>query len=339
MFRVALPVKQAVVKLLAAVACRCGLVALFYWLNRRAKRTLTFHNVLRDDLFIPGVANGVSSKLSDFEFIIDECARKFRFSLDFDDPKTLTVTFDDGYRNQYTTAFASLKKRGISAYVFCSGECLGGRPLTIDLLTHWICGVPDGEYELRGHGGIALTRENRLEVWMRVLWPMFCGDAAGLGLNVLSACDAAYPVEKVLAALGDEYRDERLAGLSREQCAEMRAAGWRIGWHTGSHFPLSRLSEEDARREMTPPERDGMETVCFSYPYGEEASVGRREERIAASIGYPCAVSNVFESRRNAGNRYFIPRYELSPDRHLLHFELSGLKFFLRHFRLLPHGV
>ena len=329
--------KARLVKLIAVLAYYLGLDAVFYWLNRNAKRTITFHNVLRDDLFIPGVANGVSSKLSDFEFIIDECARKFRFSLDFDDPRTLTVTFDDGYRNQYTTAFAALRKRGIPAYLFCSGACLGSGVLTIDLLTHWICGVPDGTYELRGHGTLEITRENRLEIWMRVLWPMFTNDAEGVGQNLLAACDAAYPIDEVLAALSEEYRRERLSGVTAEQCDEMRAAGWKIGWHTQRHYPLSRLSDEMSRWEMTPP--SDMAATCFSYPYGEDCSVGQREIGYARELGYPCAVSNTFESPHNAGNRYFMPRYELSPDRHLLHFELSGLKFFLRHFRLLPCGV
>lgn len=114
-------------KLVAIIAYWTGLDALFYWLNRKAKRIITFHNILRDEIWREGVANGVSNKLSDFERIVDECAKRFGFSTDLSDAKTLTITFDDGYRNQYTTAFRSLQKRAIPAYVFVSGDVRGGR--------------------------------------------------------------------------------------------------------------------------------------------------------------------------------------------------------------------
>ena len=97
--------KRKLVKYFAVFAYYSGLCALFYWLNRKAKRIITFHNVLPDAMFRGGVANGVSTSLSCFEKILDECRKRFEFSTDLFDAKTLTITFDDGYRNQYSTAF------------------------------------------------------------------------------------------------------------------------------------------------------------------------------------------------------------------------------------------
>ena len=146
--------KAKILHTIAKMAYYCGLIEFFYWLNRNAKRILTFHNVLPDRLFRGGVANGVSGCESDFLAIVGECARRFPFSLDLADPKSLTLTFDDGYRNQYSVAFARLRELGIPAYLFVAGDLLGrGAGLTIDKLTHWVDNVPAGSYMLDFDGG------------------------------------------------------------------------------------------------------------------------------------------------------------------------------------------
>ena len=126
-----------------AVACYwTGVDAIFYWLNRKAKRIVTFHSVLPRELWHPG-ANGVSCDLDGFKKVIDLCAKKFRFSADLFDPRTLTITFDDGYHNQYAYAFKSLREKGVPAYVFVAGDTQksdGG--LLVDKLLHWVAYAP-----------------------------------------------------------------------------------------------------------------------------------------------------------------------------------------------------
>jgi len=317
-----------------AILCHfLGINNLFYWLNRRAKRVITFHNVLRDELFRAGVANGVSVRLSDFEHIIDNVSKKFRFSLDLDDSATLTITFDDGYTNQYTTAFKALRKRGITAYLFCSGDCLENKTLTIDQLTHWIDCVPAGSYDLGRFGRVEVRDENRSEAWSYILWPNFLKDGASLGCDLFAACDAAYPMTKILASLPSDYVKERMVGVTQKQCDEMRHAGWKIGWHTQHHFPLSKLAADIALNEITPPAE--MRNVCFSFPYGEDESVSSENVLQAEKIGYPSAVSNTIPLEINRLS-YFRPRVVLSSDKYLMHFELSGCKHFFKCRKLLP---
>ena len=89
---------------------------------------------------------------------MSEISRFYRFSLNLDDYKTVTLTFDDGYLNQVETAAPYLTERGIPAYLFVSGQLLpqtggvskqeSGRPLVVDLLLHWISYVPSGEYQV-----------------------------------------------------------------------------------------------------------------------------------------------------------------------------------------------
>lgn len=328
--------KSKILKIVSVLAYYSGVDALFYWLNRRAKRIVTFHNVLPDAMFREGVANGVSTRLSCFEKIVDECSNRFEFSTDLFDAKTLTITFDDGYRNQYSVAFKSLQKRRIPAYLFVSGDCLEDKSLVVDLLTHWIDNVPDGIYKLDLKGECReckITSSNRAQVWEDVLWPLFIHDSADFGRSVLAACDKSYSIQKILDALPEDYMAERLRGVASKQCEEMRSAGWKIGWHTKSHYPLSKLTEKELRQELDSlPE---FRNVCLSYPYGNPVEVGESAIRLSEELDYPCAVSNTNTATENK-SKYFLPRMALSADKYMLHLELSGIKHFIKHRALLP---
>lgn len=313
--------RHLVVEILAFLAYWLGLDAFFYWLNRRAKRIVTFHNVLPDGLWRGGLANAVSNRLPDFVRIVEECRRRFPISTDLLDPKTLTIAFDDGYRNQYTVAFRELQKMGIPAYVFVSGDVLDGRGLLIDRLLHWVADVPI-EYIPGG---------DRFRYWVDEVWPKFMADAKSKGETVFAELNAKQPYEKVLAALPENYQRERLGPIRDEELDEMRAAGWKVGWHTKSHYPLAKLDQETLSEELSsPPE---YRSVCFSYPYGNWVEVGEAAIQAVEKLGYPCAVSNTNEA---IPSKFFLPRMTLSANKYLLHFELSGLKYFIKHRKLLP---
>ena len=313
-------VRHRFVHLIAVICYFCGIDTLFYALNRRAKRIITFHNVLKDELFRPGLANGVSNRLSEFAHIVGECAHRFPISNDLFNPKTLTITFDDGYRNQYTTAFKYLRERNIPAILFLAGDLAPegkGKCLSIDLLLHEVAEAPIEQIP----GG------DRLAYWMTTVWPAFVANA---GTPSPREC-------AVLSDLPSEYVHERLGKISAEELDEMRAAGWQIGWHTQTHVPLASLDEAGVRAELESP--SVYRSVCLSYPFGNPEEVGETAVRLAEELGYPCAVSNTNAAPANATSRYFLPRLALPVDKYDLHFELSGLKFFLKTRRLLPRVV
>ena len=313
--------KRIIVDLISFLAYGLGVDALFYWLNRKTKRILTFHNVLPDELFRSGIANGVSNRLSDFEKIIDECAKRFKFSTDLCDASTITISFDDGYRNQYTTAFKALQKRGVPAYLFVAGGA--GKVLTIDKVLHWVAEAPM-EYIPGG---------NRLQFWIKDVWPQFMADSERKGLSVFELLNAVYPYDKIIDGLPEDYKRERLSGILPAELTEMRKAGWKIGWHTKSHYPLAKLSKDEVCKELdSPPE---FRNVCLSYPFGNPVEVGKAAIKIAEEVGYPCAVSNTNEAK---SSKFFLPRMSILPDKnkYRLHFQMSGLEYFIKHRRLLP---
>ena len=318
--------KAALIRVISFCMYYLGVDSLFYWLNRKAKRILTFHNVLPDELWFPA-ANGVSNKASDFERIVREVGRKYKFSTDVLDGSTATITFDDGYLNQYEIAGGILGSMGISAIIFVAGDNMSAidqnQSLVVDQLLHW-CGHAPKEL---------VNTANRIEHWVKVVRPQFVMDKASKGRTVLKQLDELYPFAKIWEGLPKEYLRLRLTGIPADKLEELKKRGWEIGYHTKSHFPLSSLPDAEIRKEIEPP--PGFRDVVFSYPYGELRSVDGRCIDCAKKCGYPCAVSNL-PSANSLTGRYFLPRMSLPADKYRLHFRLSGLEHFVKTRKLLP---
>ena len=308
-----------------------GIDELFYFLNRKAKRIITFHNILPDDMFRRGVANGVSNSLSEFELIVNECAKRYEFSTDLFDSRTLTITFDDGYRNQYTTAFKYLHRRSIPAYLFVSGGILppsrncpaGDKSLVIDKLLHWVAEAP---IEFIPGG-------DRLGYWIEEVWPRFIADNGGKGLNLLDELTKRYSYERIVENLPDNYVCERLTGIESTELDEMRKSGWKIGWHTKSHYPLSKLNNAELESEVA--SDAAFRDECFSYPYGNLVEVGQDAIAMVRDLGYPCGVSDATKDGEPY-SKWFLPRFALLPNKYRLHFDLSGIEHFIKFRKLLP---
>ena len=317
--------KRILIQIFAWLSYYGGIDTLFYWLNRRAKRVLTFHNVLPDALWRP-FANGVSHKESDFIAIINEVGRRYRFSTDLSDASTATITFDDGYRNQYEVAGAVLEKRGIPAILFISGDNAGTESpddaLVVDKLLHWI-----------GYAPNELIEGGRMRYWSRTVRPRFFADTATKGKATLDWLCSLYPIEKIWEQLPPEYLRLRMTGIGERELEELRQKGWLVGWHTKSHFPLAMLADAEISNEIDSPRQ--FRNIVFSYPYGETETVDERCIEIVRNLGYPCAVSNQMGSTALTGN-FFRPRMPLPSDKYRLHMRLSGLEHFIKTRKLLP---
>lgn len=331
--------KRLFVKLATALAYFFGIDAIFYNLNRHAKRIITFHNVLPAELFKTNLTNAVSMSDKDFRLVVGEIAKRFNFSTDIDDATTATLSFDDGYLNQFEIAGRILQEMGnIPAIVFVAGNLIGnddpGQALVVDKLLHWLAYAPNGEYSLFGHK-FTLNGSNRNDAWDDPIRPAYAADVATKGESILRELDAQHPFSSILATLPQDYKRLRLTGMSAKEIDDLRSRGWKIGWHTHSHYPLASLGHDEKVNEITPP--DGFGNVPFSYPYGGMSLVDDESVAIASSCGYPCAVSNVCgDVDAPAHSLFFLPRLALPADKYRLHFILSGAEHFIRHWRLLP---
>lgn len=299
-----------------------GIFRLFYFLNRKAKRVLVFHNVIPDDVADKYGLVGASIRFSQFKRIVEAIESRFAFSPDLDDPSTVAITFDDGYFNQYAVAFKWLYSRGIRGYLFYAGDV--GKILAIDRIALW-----------REYAPIEfIPGANRVKYWGEVLWPEYMKDGASQGKNLIARLDAIYSFDKLFASVDREYLKMRFGEISAKELDEMRNSGWTIGWHTWSHSPLSTLDDARAIRElMAPAEFEGMP---ISYPYGNDDLVGRRIVELTRGLDYGIAFSNTYESEMNV-DKMFFPRMTLwASDVDYVDFVLSGLQFFIKRRKLLP---
>lgn len=316
-----------------------GIDALFYWLNRRAKRIVCFHHVLPDDLFIPHV-DGFEMNETSFRACIRELKKHFRFSTDVTDSQTLTVSFDDGWRNQYTTAARVLQEEGdVPAILFVSGEMIDNadpfHSLAMELVAHWTRFVPEGAYKLTFKGepyAIDIHSKQTRRQAGNLVQKLFREDGATHGRSLLDALDDACAFKTVLGTLSARYLEERLTGVSRRQLEDLRKRGWIVGWHSKSHFPLKLLTADDQRAELTPADEVCKEVMA--YPYGSPDAVDDVTRSIVAELGYKKALSFMTEPGQPYGP-HFLPRYLISANKHELHFVLSGVNHFLRYCKLL----
>lgn len=328
--------------------CWCGITALFYFLNSKRKRIVTFHHVIPDNLYFSGVVNGVSCRESDFKRILEQLGRRYRFSLDLMDTDSVTLTFDDGYRSQYEIVARCLMESGnIPAYLFVSGALvpvseMRQGPLVIDLLTLWISCVPEGVYNFEFNGKryrMDIVAESRLRIWCDVLWPLYCADATRRGATLLEAlAGQCYEIRKIVGRLPEAYYALRFTGMTAEELHLLKSRGWAIGCHGYHHFPMGSLSEKEVRAEVADGMtalRDWRTTTVYSYPYGGMDTIGNDAPAVVRAFGAECAMSNILNPGLS-GDPYRMPRMALSADRYVFHFELSGLKYFLKHRRLLP---
>lgn len=109
--------------LLGAICYWSGIDLLFYFLNRRAKRVVTFHSVLPDALCEGMDRLPVAQTVSSFRWIVREATRYLKTDADLKSEGTLTITFDDGYLNQYEVVPEVLADEGVCvAIVFVSDD-------------------------------------------------------------------------------------------------------------------------------------------------------------------------------------------------------------------------
>ncbi|PCJ71393.1 MAG: polysaccharide deacetylase [Rhodobiaceae bacterium] len=112
-----------------------------------------------------------------------------------------------------------------------------------------------------------------------------------------------------------------------------------IGAHTVDHYALSKLTEQEARRELVQgadriKQETGQWPRHLAYPYGDTGSAGPREFELAKFLGFDTATTTQkgFVTEKHGSNPYAIPRLSLNgdyQDLRMLEVLMSGLPFAL----------
>lgn len=203
----------------------------------------------------------------------------------------VVLTFDDGYCDLVEHAMPALERHRapFTAYVASGFADRTARLWWLELeeAVRRLSRV-DVPVNGRRFARDCATPEEKHDAYADIYWALRGGGEAQL-LDVVATLARAAGVDS-RAVTGEACLGwPEIAALARHELAT-------VGAHSQTHPRLAKLSEADARREMTE-SRDriareiGYAPTHFCYPVGDPSSAGAREFRLAAELGFASAVT------------------------------------------------
>jgi peptidoglycan/xylan/chitin deacetylase (PgdA/CDA1 family) len=283
-------------------------------LTRDRLIALTYHQVLPDSSRRAGPRAPNVTFVSEFEQQVSYLARHHHLANEEDlsnflcgaplPPHSVLITFDDGYRNNYTQAFPVLRRMGASALFFLATGFVGNRRnrLWFDRLDAAVAARPDETARwLRESGPLASVGISDLK-------------AAAKRLSSVRRDALVAELERVTGHKNAEgLEPARVEPMTWSEVREMAAAGMHIGAHTETHQILAAASLDEAfeelRRSRATIEAE-LDRACwaFSYPNGEKSDFGPRDFATLRKVGYRCAFTQGPGAIDREHNPYALPR-------------------------------
>ncbi len=221
-------------------------------------------------------------------------------------PRALSITFDDGYADNFTTALPLLQKHGMCATFFVACGFLDGGRMWNDTLIEAVRAVEFGELDLHFLGldrhSVRSSAEKRATI--ERLLPK---------LKYLPLDERAEKIAAIVDKCRVSLRDDLM--MTTEQMRALRAAGMEIGGHTCRHPILGRLEDEEAFSEIAEGKRRleaalGESVNLFAYPNGKPGvDYDGRHVRMVRRAGFKAAVSTAPGVGRPGGDMFQLPRF------------------------------
>jgi len=220
--------------------------------------------------------------------------------------RALSITFDDGYADNYRIALPILRRLDLPATFFVATGFLDGGCMFNDVVIEALRVAAGEELDL---------------------------DDLGVGRHPLGSDEQrSQAIERILARLKyfEPGRRDRVATetarraasrtptdlmMTSEQVRALQAAGMEIGAHTVSHPILAEIPLARARHEMEA-SRARLEQITgapvrlFAYPNGSPRRDYHGEHvALARELGFDAAVSTAWGAARAGDDLYQIPRF------------------------------
>jgi peptidoglycan/xylan/chitin deacetylase (PgdA/CDA1 family) len=258
-------------------------------------------------------------------------------------PRSVLLTCDDALRNGLMEMAPILRDLGLSCLFFATGASAdetpamlwyeelylmlldAGEPATLSLPE---TGVSVGPIASNTRHFCWWSLVERLSQFDRDTRRRFLDQIRGqLGLSETWA--TRFIQDSTLAS--------RFLTLDRVGLRQLIAGGMTIGAHSLSHPILARAPEELAWREISESRSVlehalGQTVWAFGYPFGNAATVTRRDVRLAERAGFRCAFMNTGGGFGATINRFTLPRMHVTAEMSLAEFEahISGFYRSLR---------
>lgn len=205
-------------------------------------------------------------------------------------PNGITITFDDGYENNYTCAAPILLRNGFTATIFICPKYVemaqAGMKIVFwwDILDYIIndANVADFISIFEKHS-VNLTRHSDLQNLKKEI----------------SALLKTIPAEKSNAIVNEmkgKFEKEIAIRIfpsimNWKQIKELRGSGFEFGAHTMSHTTASKLIQDKYQEEFIESKRNiedhlGTKVCFFAFPYGERIHYSRETIDFLKASGY-----------------------------------------------------
>ena len=200
------------------------------------------------------------------------------------------ITFDDGYLDNYETAFPILRSHGAQGVFFLCTSLVGSNAvLWWDEIAYLLKNAQRPKFTLRYPAELKIDiAENGVDASVRSVNHLYRKPE-----NV----DPERFMRELKEALGESSpHSHPRRYLNWDEAREMIGGGMAIGGHTHSHRMLSKLEPEEQRRELvqsraTIGEQLGIEVNTLAYPYGPVYAFTNQTGQIAKEAGYRAAFS------------------------------------------------
>jgi peptidoglycan/xylan/chitin deacetylase (PgdA/CDA1 family) len=321
----------------ATVLQALGLHHILRFVNRHKAAVLLYHSVMRDDE--TGVIPPWAIQESQFRWQMEYIARHYQV-LSLPDyierlmagrpvpPHSLILTFDDGFRDNYTVAYPILKELGLPATIFVvTGYLDSDQALWPDVLFYAIYRTPVQFLDLRDLGDGAH--------YLRSLTERNAAFRRLIGyLKELTVEEKNHWLDEIARRLQLDLNWEAdgeapFALLRRQDIQHMAQEGLvTFGVHTETHEILTRFPFEQAQQEIRISKQKleallGTPARFFAYPNGTEQDFNDALKGELRQQGFTCA----FASRGGLVNAHFDPfalaRLGIGPEESRAYFKLK----------------
>lgn len=324
---------------IAKISKITGFTSLCYLMNRNRKRTIAYHNIIPDKYFDNSLHLSHSMKESSFKKQLEIINYRFGgTTLDIEDTEKVTLTFDDGYLNQYLLASKLMDKQNMKGYFFCVANLIkNNEPFIMDKLQYWFSYVPCGVYEIKE---INIKLEIRYEDSRVTEWKKIDNIICDITIErAEELLNKAYPFNKI--KIDEEFYKLRYNNISKIQIEDMKKNGHKIGAHTASHKRLSVMDRTELKEDIAICGKmlnSIYNTNIFCYPFGSKQDINEDVIEEIKSNGFTKCFAYCNGHIEGGYNKYFMPRMFLydTDDKDLINFVLSGAKHFLSFRKLLP---
>ena len=220
----------------------------------------------------------------------------------------IVITFDDGFRDNFTEVYPLLKKYNVPATIFVACDAIDNGYIDWHLLDHAVLSRSYKELDLVkfGMGRIPVETEHEKQIALLALRRRLKQAEHSLRKDVID-----FIVDSSKESFG------RIM-LTWDEVNELVGDGLiSIGAHTMSHPILSRISLDDARFEIFESkrkiqEKTGAIVKFFAYPNGQPSDFNADIVALVKNAGFRCACTTNSGINRSGSDLFRLKRIDVT---------------------------